>query len=92
MIAINEGLEDIEKIRQDSTIVENNIHYPTNNSILWDCIKEAHRLLGHLHEDINTFSYIDYTTQAKKTYYKINITKGKDKRVGLFRKQLAQYC
>lgn len=90
-IAINEGLEDIEKIRQDSTVVETNIHYPTNNSILWDCIKEAHRLLGHLREEINTFSYRDYTTQAKKTYYKINIIKGQDKRVELFRKQLVLF-
>ena len=90
-IAINEGLEDIEKLRQDSTVVETNIHYPTNNSILWDCIKEAHRLLEHLREEINTFSYRDYTTQAKKTYYKINIIKGQDKRVELFRKQLVLF-
>jgi IS5 family transposase len=40
-ITINEGIEDLEKIRQDSTVVETNIHYPTNNSLLWDCIKEA---------------------------------------------------
>jgi len=38
-IAINEGIEDIECIRQDSTIVETNIHHPTNNSILWDCTR-----------------------------------------------------
>ncbi|MCJ7616198.1 MAG: ISNCY family transposase [Desulfobacterales bacterium] len=90
-IAINEGLEDIEKIRQDSTVVETNIHYPTNNAILWDCIKEAHRLLGHLREEINTLSYRDYTTQAKKTYYKINVIKGQDKRTELFRKQLVLF-
>jgi len=90
-IAINEGLEDIEKIRQDSTVVETNIHYPTNNSILWDCIKEAHRLLGHLSKEINTLSYRDYTTQAKKTYYKINVIKGKDKRTELFRNQLVLF-
>ncbi len=90
-IAINEGLEDIERLRQDSTIVETNIHYPTNNSILWDCIKEAHRLLGHLRKEINTLSYLDYTKQAKKTYYKINVIKGPDKRVELFRKQLVLF-
>jgi IS5 family transposase len=90
-IAIDEGLEDIEKIRQDSTVVETNIHYPTNNSILWDCIKEANRLLGHLREEINTLSYLDYTKQAKKTYYKINMIKGQDKRAELFRKQLVLF-
>ena len=90
-IAINEGLEDIEKIRQDSTVVETNIHYPTNNAILWDCIKEANRLLGHLREEINTLSYREYTVQAKKTYFKINVIKGKDKRTELFRKQLVLF-
>ncbi len=90
-IAIDEGLEDIEKIRQDSTVVETNIHYPTNNAILWDCIKEANRLLGHLREEINTLSYREYTVQAKKTYFKINVIKGKDKRTELFRKQLVLY-
>ncbi|HUU39740.1 MAG TPA: ISNCY family transposase [Desulfatiglandales bacterium] len=90
-IAIDEGLENIEKVRQDSTVVETNIHYPTNNAILWDCIKEAHRLLGHLQKEINTLSYRDYTTQAKKTYYKINVIKGQDKRTELFRKQLVLF-
>lgn len=90
-IAINEGLEDVEKIRQDSTVVETNIHYPTNNAILWDCIKEAHRLLEHLRKEIDTLSYRDYTTQAKKTYYQINVIKGQDKRTELFRKQLVLF-
>jgi len=38
-IAIAEGLEDIKSFRQDSTVIETNIHYPTNNSLVWDCIK-----------------------------------------------------
>lgn len=96
-IAIDEGIEDLEKIRQDSTIVETDIHYPTNNSILWDCIKEAYRLLGHLREEVNGLSYLDYSKQGKKTYFKINNTKGdvrKDlfyKQLGLFIKPLTRY-
>jgi IS5 family transposase len=89
-IAISEGLEDLEKIRQDSTVVETNIHYPTNNSLLWDCIKEAYRLLGHLKEEVEGLSYLDYSKQAKKTYFKINITKG-DKRRDLFYSQLGTF-
>ena len=87
-IAIAEGLEDVEKIRMDSTNVETNIHYPTNNSLVWDCIKESHRLLKQLHEEISGLSYRDYTTAAKKTFFKINVTKGVDKRTALFQKQL----
>lgn len=86
--AIEEGFEDVEQIRQDTTVVKSNIHYPTDNSLLWDCIKESHRLLGHLKEVEGSFSFRDYTKAAKKTYYKINNTKSTDKREELFRKQL----
>lgn len=90
-IAIEQGLEDIQSLRQDTTVVETNIHYPTNNSILWDCIKEANRLLSHLKEEIVELQYMNYSVQAKKTYFKINNTKPKDKRTELFRKQLILY-
>jgi IS5 family transposase len=82
-IAINAGIRDIERIRQHSTVVETNIHHPTNNSILWDCIKEAYRLLGHLSEEVDGTEYRDYTRQGKKTCFKINNTKG-DNRKDLF--------
>jgi IS5 family transposase len=90
-IAITEGLEDIQSIRQDTTVVQSNIHHPTNNSILWDCIKETNRLLRHLKEEVNGLKYMDYSTEAKKTFFKINNTKPKDKRKELFRKQLILY-
>jgi IS5 family transposase len=90
-IAISEGFEDVKKIRQDSTIVKSNIHYPTNNSIVWDCIKESHRLLGNLKEEISALSFRDYTRGAKKTYFKINNTKTEDKRSQLFVKQLVVF-
>ena len=90
MIAIKEGIEDIESIRQDSTVVETNIHHPTNNSILWDCIKEAYRLLNHLSKEVEGLSYMNYTRRAKRTYFKINVTRG-DKRKELFHNQLILY-
>ena len=87
-IAINEGIEDMEKVRQDSTVVETNVHYPTNNSLVWDCIKESHRLLVNLQQEITDLDYRDYTKAAKKTYFKINNTKSPDKRINLFKQQL----
>jgi IS5 family transposase len=90
-IAINEGMEDVSQIRQDTTVISTNIHYPTNNTLVWDCIKESHRLLSHLAEEINTLNYIDYTVSAKKTFFKINNTKHPDKRIELFRKQLITF-
>jgi transposase, IS5 family len=90
-IAVDEGYEDISKIRQDSTVVKSNIHYPTNNALVWDCIKESHRLLSQLKEEVETLSFIDYTKSAKSTYFKINATKSKDKQVDLFNKQLITF-
>jgi len=65
-LAIEAGIEDLKSIRQDSTVVEANIHHPTNNSLVWDCIKESYRLLDHLQEEINGLTYQNYTVQAKK--------------------------
>jgi IS5 family transposase len=90
-IAISEGLEDLQSLRQDSTVVETNIHYPTNNALVWDCIKESHRLLTHLQEEIESFTFRDYTKSGKKTYYLINNTKSGEKRVNLFKKQLVTF-
>src|SRR5216684_1778430 len=70
-IALTEGLEDAEKIRIDTTVVESNIHYPTNNSLIWDCIKESQRLLSKLDEIEQAGEIRDYTKQAKSNYYHI---------------------
>ena len=90
-IAISEGLEDVEKIRQDTTTVESDIHYPTNNSLVWDCIKESHKHLKDLSDQINGFSYRDYTRGAKKTFFKINNTKNHKKKKELFDRQLITF-
>lgn len=93
-IGIKEGYEDISKLTQDSTVVETNIHYPTNNSLVWDCIKESHRLLRQLKDEMTTLDFRDYIKTAKQVYYKINNTKGpksEDKRAELFRKQLITF-
>jgi IS5 family transposase len=86
-IAIEEGYEDVERFRQDSTVIETNIHYPTNNSLVWDCVKESHRLLKQLHEEM-AMEFEDYRKRAKKTYFKINVTRDGEERVKLFQKQL----
>ena len=87
-IIIGEGYEDVQQLCQDTTVVESNIHYPTNNALVWDCIKESHRLLGHLQKEITDLRFIDYTKGAKKTYFKLNVTKKKEAREYLFCNQL----
>ncbi len=87
-IAISEGLEDVKSVSQDSTVVKANIHYPTNNSLVWDCIKTSTRLLEQLKQEIDTLDFIDYTKSAKKTFYEINVNRKNKDRYDLFCKQL----
>ena len=87
-VAIREGLEDLEKFRQDTMVIETNIHYPTNSSLVWDCIKESERLLKHLKGEIDNLRYEEYCKKAKKIYFKINVSKKEEERVKLFIKQL----
>ncbi len=88
--SIEAGFEDVKRISQDTTVVETNIHYPTNNAIMWDCIKESYRLLEDLKGEMDSLEYIDYTKTAKKTHFKINVEK-KDLRINLFNKQLITF-
>ena len=86
--AIEEDIETLEKFREDSTAVETNIHYPTNNTIVFDCIKECHRLLRYLKEEINSLKYTNYQQKGKKRCFKIAVEKSKEKRKALFKEQL----
>lgn len=94
MIAINkiaqaEGLDDFSKARTDSTAIETNVHYPTNNSLMWDCIKTFDRLLVKLAEETGgVITGRRYKKQAKKHFAKINNTKPGEKRKETFEKQL----
>jgi transposase, IS5 family len=83
-----EGIEDGRRLRTDSTAVETDIHYPTNNSLIWDCIKTSHRLLKKLEETGKIKKVRNYRKQGKKNEFKINNTKKKEKRAEIFEKQL----
>jgi IS5 family transposase len=83
-----ERIEDGKRLRTDSTVVETDIHYPTNNSLIWDCIKTSHRLLKKLEDKGKIRKVRNYQKQGKKNEFKINNTKKKEKRAELFEKQL----
>jgi IS5 family transposase len=83
-----EGVEDGRSLRTDSTVVETDIHYPTNSVLIWDCIKTSHRLLKKLEGMGKIKKVRNYQKQGKKNEFKINNTKKKEKRAELFEKQL----
>ena len=46
------GVEDGKKLRVDTTVVETNIHYPTDATLLWDSVRTITRLVGDLHDKL----------------------------------------
>lgn len=48
--AVELGLEDGGKLRVDTTVVETDIHYPTDSTLLWDSVRVITRLIGRLAE------------------------------------------
>lgn len=46
--AVQDGLEDGKKLRIDTTVVETDIHWPTDATLLWDTVRVLTRLIGQL--------------------------------------------
>ena len=46
--AVPLGLEDGKKLRTDTTVVEADIHHPTDSTLLWDTVRVLSRLVGRL--------------------------------------------
>ena len=46
--AVDLGLEDGQKLRVDTTVVQTDIHHPTDNTLLWDVVRVVTRLIGRL--------------------------------------------
>jgi transposase, IS5 family len=46
--AVDLGLEDGQKLRVDSTVVQTDVHFPTDNTLLWDVVRVVTRLVGRL--------------------------------------------
>lgn len=69
-----EGLEHGRKTRTDSTVVESNIHEPTDSSLLWDCVRVVTRLLNRAQElvpEADWTSFHDHQRRAKRRAFEI---------------------
>jgi len=51
-VAVDLGLEDGNRLRVDTTVVETDIHHPTDNTLLWDTVRVLTRLVGCLGEAV----------------------------------------
>jgi IS5 family transposase len=50
--AVELGVEDGKKLRVDTTVVETNVHYPTDATLLWDSVRTIARLVEDLHQKL----------------------------------------
>ena len=79
--AKKEGLEDGKSIRTDTTTSETNIHYPTDSSLMNDCVRVLTRNMRKAKELLGLdVKYVDHTKRIKGKLYKINNIKGEKKR------------
>lgn len=78
--ASEEGIEPGDKIRTDCTVVESNIHPPTDSSLLFDVVKTCVRLLEHARELVADIRYSNHTRASKKRVHRIQYARRKKKR------------
>jgi len=78
------GIEVGKKTRTDCTVVESNIHYPTDSSLLWDCTRVLTRLMSTAKLEFG-FEFCDHSRRAKRRSVGINNAKTAAKRKSLYR-------
>jgi IS5 family transposase len=50
--AVQLGLEDGRKLRVDTTVVETDVHYPSDATLLWDTVRTVTRLVDKLGQEL----------------------------------------
>src|SRR3974390_1890333 len=72
--AVELGLEDGAKLRVDTTVVQTDIHHPTDNTLLWDVIRVVTRLVRRLAKALELRrikGFCDRTRAARRRMYEI---------------------
>lgn len=82
--AMNRGIESGDKVRSDCTVVETNIHHPTDSSLLWDCVRVLTRLMGDAQETFG-INFSDHSRRAKRRSIGISNAKSDADRLPLYR-------
>ena len=77
--AVMRKLEDGRALRVDTTVVETDIHYPTDSHLLWDCVRVITRTVEHIADDLPEAvdAFPDRRRRAKRRYGEIARMKGR---------------
>jgi transposase, IS5 family len=79
------GVEKGRKVRIDATVVETNIHHPTDSSLLYDGVALIARLLGEARELCGYVLWSDHTRRAKRRMLAVQNASTKAKRLEAYR-------
>lgn len=80
----NTGIETGRKVRTDCTVIESNIHEPSDSSLLWDCVRVLVRHLTRV-QGIVAVPFVDHTRRAKRRSVGINNARKMADRVPLYK-------
>jgi IS5 family transposase len=71
--AVDLGLEDGTKLRVDTTVVETDVHFPSDSTLLWDSVRVVTRLVQHLQEEVpaGTLPFTIRTRSARRRMQEI---------------------
>jgi transposase, IS5 family len=72
--AVELGLENGARLRVDTTVVQTNIHHPTDNTLLWDAVRVVTRLVRRLAKALELRrieGFCDRTRAARRRMYEI---------------------
>lgn len=85
--ALEAGIESGRKVRIDSTVVESNIHDPSDSTLLWDGIRVITRWLeeGHALAPRPDYRYCDHCRVVKKRLMVVLNAKKEDDRISAYR-------
>ncbi|MBA2670137.1 MAG: ISNCY family transposase, partial [Gemmatimonadetes bacterium] len=79
------GVEKGRKVRIDATVVETNIHTPTDSSLLYDGVALLARLLGKARELCGYTLWSDHTKRAKRRMLAVQNSRTAAKRLAAYR-------
>ena len=66
--AVDLGLEDGNRLRVDTTVVQTDIHHPTDNTLLWDVVRVVTRLVGRLKKGLYVLCHASLQLKLRLYY------------------------
>jgi transposase, IS5 family len=82
--AVDHKIETGRKARTDCTVVETNIHEPSDSSLLWDCVRVLCRLMKRAQKEFG-ISFRSRRRRAKRRAMGILNAKSRQQRAALYR-------